>query len=72
MKQSEHSGGREKRSRRHFLKTVVAASGGVAVAGAAGGAIAAESGEAEPERSTEKRGYHETSHIRDYYARARF
>jgi hypothetical protein len=62
--------GRE--SRRKFLKSMALTGGGVAVAAAVRPALAQPAeGEAEPARD-EPTGYHETQHIRDYYARASF
>lgn len=62
--------GRE--SRRKFLKSMALTGGGVAVAAAVSPALAQPAeAEAAPARD-EPTGYHETQHIRDYYARASF
>lgn len=62
--------GRE--SRRKFLKSMALTGGGIAVAAAVRPALAQPAeGEAEPARDATT-GYHETQHIRDYYARASF
>ncbi|HRQ56338.1 MAG TPA: twin-arginine translocation signal domain-containing protein [Azoarcus taiwanensis] len=58
-------------SRRQFLKSMALTGGGVAVAVATGQATAAP--EVEMQQTAEQpHGYHETQHIRDYYARAQF
>ena len=57
-------------SRRSFLKSVALAGGGIAVAAKVGPAEATVEAEAQPAPAQE--GYHETPHIRDYYARAQF
>ena len=58
-------------SRRQFLKSMALTGGGVAAALAAGQASAAP--EVELQQAVEQpNGYHETQHIRDYYARAQF
>lgn len=58
-------------SRRRFLKSMALTGGGVAVAVATAQATAAP--EAEVQQTAEQpHGYHETQHIRDYYARAKF
>ncbi|WP_290653501.1 transcriptional initiation protein Tat [Aquisalimonas sp.] len=60
-------------SRRRFLKTVVASGGAVALTAGAGGVLAQNPrDQAEDEPHHGKKGYHETKHIRDYYARADF
>lgn len=62
--------GRE--SRRKFLKSMVLTGGGVAAAAAVSPTLARDAApDAEPARA-EPTGYHETQHIRDYYARASF
>lgn len=58
-------------SRRQFLKSMALTGGGVAVAVATGQASAAPEVEA-PQAAEQPHGYHETQHIRDYYARAQF
>lgn len=58
--------------RRNFLKSMALTGGGVAVVATMGQAVAAgDEGELEatPAATT---GYHETQHIRDYYAKAKF
>lgn len=58
-------------SRRQFLKSMALTGGGVAVAATMGQAVAApEAGAQQAPEAGE--GYHETQHIRDYYARAQF
>ena len=58
-------------ARRQFLKSMALTGGGVAVAAAMGQAAAAP--EVELQQAPESlAGYHETQHIRDYYARAQF
>lgn len=59
-------------SRRTFLKTMAATGGAVAVTAGMGSAVAAAPEEVSTEISEEKRGYQETQHVRDYYARANF
>lgn len=59
-------------SRRKFLKTMAATGGAVAATLGAGTAVASVREEAEPELSRDKLGYHETRHIKDYYAKAGF
>ncbi|MCC5857736.1 MAG: twin-arginine translocation signal domain-containing protein [Ectothiorhodospiraceae bacterium] len=63
---------RELASRRRFLKTVAATGGAVAVTAAVGQAGSAMESEPETVQAGETTGYHETPHIRDYYARAEF
>jgi nitrous oxide reductase len=58
-------------SRRQFLKSMALTGGGVAVAATMGQAAAAPEVEAQQATDTLE-GYHETQHIRDYYARAQF
>lgn len=58
-------------ARRQFLKSMALTGGGVVVAATMSQATAAP--EAEVLQAPEPReGYHETQHIRDYYARAQF
>ncbi|MEX0730839.1 MAG: hypothetical protein WD057_08615 [Aquisalimonadaceae bacterium] len=59
-------------ARRKFLKTMAATGGAAAVALSAGTAVAGVREEAEPTASSEKHGYKETQHIKDYYAKASF
>lgn len=62
--------GRE--SRRKFLKSMALTGGGVAVTATMGHALASGA-EVDTQRAAdEPTGYHETQHIRDYYARAQF
>lgn len=59
--------------RRRFLKTVAATGGAVALTAGAGQVLAHDHDGPEMEELQEgKKGYHETKHIRDYYARADF
>lgn len=58
-------------SRRTFLKTLAATGGGVAALAVSGNA-AADIEPPKAEATTEKLGYRETEHIRDYYAKADF
>ena len=58
-------------SRRQFLKSMALTGSGVAVAVATGQASAAPEVEV-PQAAEQPHGYHETQHIRDYYARAQF
>lgn len=60
-------------TRRHFLRTVMAG-GGAAAAVATVGVTSQAQAQALPEAAVEaeSQGYHETQHIRDYYARAAF
>lgn len=69
MKQKDDEG---REARRIFLKSVALTGGGVAVAAAAGKASAAEVEAAPALDEHAPDGYHETQHIRDYYARAQF
>jgi hypothetical protein len=73
MKPADHNDGLELQSRRRFLKSVAAAAGGAVVVTGAGTVIAGddEAGASE-QPTTGKRGYTETQHVRDYYARADF
>ncbi|MCP1673609.1 nitrous oxide reductase [Natronocella acetinitrilica] len=59
-------------ARRTFLKTMAATGGAVAVTAGLGTAAAAAPEDTSTEVTDEVRGYHETQHIRDYYARADF
>lgn len=61
--------GRE--ARRTFLKSMALTGGGVAVAVKAGSAFAEETVPEAP-AAPKPTGYHETQHIRDYYAKADF
>ncbi len=67
MKEQDRTGGE---SRRTFLKTMAATGGAVAVTAGMGTTVASAREETSSEVASEKRGYHETQHIRDYYARA--
>ncbi|MGL1833547.1 twin-arginine translocation signal domain-containing protein [Rhodocyclaceae bacterium SMB388] len=69
MKQRDDEG---RESRRKFLKSVALTGGGVAVAATVGQAGAAEVEAAPALEAQALEGYHETQHIRDYYARAQF
>lgn len=68
MEKREEAG---RESRRKFLKSMALTGGGVAVTAKMGQAFAAD---AEPDAPSvqEPTGYHETQHIRDYYAKAEF
>ncbi|RLK50251.1 secreted protein [Alkalispirillum mobile] len=71
MKHSEKESG-VRQDRRQFMKTMAVGGAAVGVGMTGGQALAIEP-EAEPEtRSLEKRGYHETAHIQDYYRKAEF
>ena len=60
-------------SRRGFLKGVAAASGTVAASAVVTqSANASAQGESVDKGSQEKKGYHVTPHILDYYQKARF
>lgn len=60
------------KSRRKFLKSMAVTGGGVAAVVAMGQAAASED-EVEGRLDQDKpAGYHETQHIRDYYAKAQF
>ncbi len=68
MSRQEDSG---LKSRRKFLKTMAATGGAVAVSAGMGQALAATDPEPEALQAEKSdTGYHETQHIRDYYARA--
>lgn len=58
-------------SRRKFMKSMALTGGGVAVAATMGQASAAAP-EVEAPIEASPAGYHETQHIRDYYAKAQF
>lgn len=58
-------------ARRQFLKSMALTGGGVAVVATMSQAAAAPEGEVQAVPETLE-GYHETQHIRDYYARAQF
>lgn len=58
-------------SRRTFLKTMATTGGGVAALAVSGNAVASVEAP-KAEATTEKLGYRETQHIKDYYARAGF
>jgi len=58
-------------ARRQFLKSMALTGGGVVVAATMSQAAAAPAVEVQQARETDE-GYHETQHIRDYYARAQF
>lgn len=64
----------EKLSRRGFLKSAAAAGGaaGVATLGSQVQAGADEHTPAERAATQKTKGYRETSHVREYYAKARF
>jgi len=73
MKPADQNEGLELQSRRRFLKSVAAAAGGAVVVTGAGSVIAGDTETAASEEpTTGKRGYSETQHVRDYYARADF
>lgn len=69
MKQRDDDG---RESRRTFLKSMALTGGGVAVAASVGQAVAAQEEGATTLDQPAPTGYHETQHIRDYYARAQF
>lgn len=58
-------------SRRKFMKSMALTGGGVAVVATVGQASAAPA-EVEALEQASPMGYHETQHIRDYYAKAQF
>lgn len=58
-------------ARRQFLKSMALTGGGVAVVATMSQAAAAPQVEVQQAPETLE-GYHETQHIRDYYARAKF
>ena len=58
-------------SRRKFMKSMALTGGGVAMAVTAGQVAAADSHSEEPVVAPQT-GYHETEHIRNYYAKAGF
>ncbi len=58
-------------SRRKFMKSMALTGGGVAVVAGMGQAVAAPAEVEAPEQASPT-GYHETQHIRDYYAKAQF
>lgn len=58
-------------ARRQFLKSMALTGGGVAVVATMSQAAIASEVEVEQTQDTTE-GYHETQHIRDYYARANF
>jgi|GEM_PF-590430 len=58
-------------SRRKFMKSMALTGGGVAVAVTAGQVLAVDSHNEEPVVD-QQTGYHETEHIRNYYAKAGF
>ncbi len=62
---------KEQNARRQFLKSMALTGGGVAVVAGMGQAQAAPL-EGETMQTEQPEGYHETQHIRDYYARAQF
>lgn len=59
-------------SRRKFMKSMALTGGGVAVAATIGQASAAEPQIDDGATADRPTGYHETQHIRDYYAKAQF
>jgi len=63
----------EKLSRRRFLKSAAVAGGAVGAA-TLGSQVPADVEEPTPAEKTAppSKGYHETAHIREYYAKARF
>ncbi len=69
MKQRDDEG---RESRRKFLKSMALTGGGVAVAASMGQVTAGQAETPEALAAQEPAGYHETQHIRDYYARAQF
>lgn len=60
------------KSRRKFLKSMALTGGGVAVAVTMGQTAASENEVDGQHGHDEPTGYHETQHIRDYYAKAQF
>ncbi|HRQ48533.1 MAG TPA: hypothetical protein PK725_16375 [Rhodocyclaceae bacterium] len=60
------------KSRRKFLKSMALTGGGVSVAVAMGQTAATENEVEGRHGQDEPTGYHETQHIRDYYAKAQF
>lgn len=59
-------------NRRRFLKSMAAAGGVAAVAGSTTAVFAADRTVEEEPRGKAKKGYSETPHVRDYYAKAAF
>jgi hypothetical protein len=57
-------------ARRKFLKTIAATGGAAAVTMSLGVSAADGSDQSVPDVSKDKLGYHETQHIKDYYAKA--
>ncbi|MEE4375967.1 MAG: hypothetical protein V2J55_00425 [Candidatus Competibacteraceae bacterium] len=58
-------------SRRHFLRTTVIAGAGVATGAVATGTAVATTETPPSAQPAEKKGYHVTQHIADYYRTAR-
>ena len=73
MKPSNQNDGLELQSRRRFLKNAAVAAGGAVAVTGAGSVLAADGEAVAPEQpAAGKRGYTETKHVRDYYAKADF
>lgn len=67
----KHEDNANRVSRRKFMKSMALTGGGVAVAVTAGQVVAADPQSEEP-AADKQVGYHETEHIRNYYAKAGF
>ena len=61
-----------KMSRRGFLKGAAVVSGAAAASALSTGAAAEVTPKTEAAQPEKSKGYHETAHIREYYAKARF
>ena len=59
-------------ARRRFLKTMAAAGGVAAMAGSTSAVFAADRPLEDEPLSKAKKGYSETAHVREYYAKAAF